>query len=118
MRLLAIAAVAVMIASPATSQNRIVAMTNGSGVIATGGSSQQVFGQNDGRNYLFCQNPLDATEALYLNFGASATIGGSSIELAPGGSISFLAAATPIMTVNVTAVTTGHRFICKQGGNN
>lgn len=118
MRLFAFLAVAALAAAPAVAQNRIVVVTNGSGTVQTANQSQQVFARNDGRNYLFCQNPINATGTLYIDYDRPAVVNGGAIELAPGGSVSFLAAATPIATVNVTSATAGHRFICKQGGNN
>lgn len=102
----------------ATAQTRIPVISDGSGTVTTGGTSRQVFAANDGRNYLFCQNPIDATEKLTIDFGRAASLTTGAIELAPGGSINFLGAAVPIASVNVNAATSGHRYVCKQGGNN
>lgn len=91
------------------------AVTDGSGTVTTGGTSQQVFAANTTRSYLMCQNPISATEALFVNIGAAASTTAGSIELAPGASISFQQQFIPTGTVNVTAVTTAHRYVCKQG---
>lgn len=91
------------------------ALTDGSGVIATGGTTQQVFADSGARSYLMCQNPISATEPLFVNIGAAASTAGGSIELAPGASVSYAENFIPTGAVNVTAATTAHRFVCKAG---
>lgn len=87
-----------------------------SGTVAAGGTSQQVLGVNEARKYLLIQNPGNATEALYVNFDtAASTTAKNSIELSAGGSISFSENFVPINAVNVTAATSAHAFICKEG---
>lgn len=104
-------------ATPALAQT----VTDGSGTITTGGSSQQVFPVAIPRQYLFCQNPITATETLFVNVGAPASVTSGSYELAAGGSLTFSGGPTnsqpfvPVGVVTVAAATAGHRFICKQG---
>lgn len=88
---------------------------DGSGTLTTGGASQQALPANPGRYYLMCQNPVTASEPLFVSFGSAASASGGSYELAAGGSITFDGNFIPAGTVNVNAATTGHRFICKQG---
>lgn len=90
-------------------------LTDKSGAVATGGTSQVVYAGGVAALYVMCQNPVDATETLYVNFGAVAsTTAKNSYELSPGGKVEFSGAGfVPTNSVNVTAVTTGHKFICK-----
>jgi len=107
---LALAALALLAAPVA------VAQLDGSGTITTGGTSQQVFDVRPGRAYLFCQNPIAATETLFVNAPTVAGTTNGSYELAPGGAITFAGGGfVPTGQVFVTAATTGHRFVCKQG---
>lgn len=87
---------------------------DGSGTVTAGGTSQQVFAINTNRSYLMCQNPTTATETLFFNLSAAASTTAGSLELAPGGSVTFGPGVAPNAAVFVTAVTTGHRFVCKQ----
>jgi hypothetical protein len=91
------------------------ALTDGSGTVTTGGTSQQVFASLTTRSYLMCQNPTSATETLFVNIGVAASTAGGSIELAPGSSITFSNNFIPTGTVNLTAATAAHRYLCKQG---
>lgn len=105
-------------ASVATGQQtRVVNICDCSGAVTAGGTSQVATPLNTQRDYLFVENPITATEALYVNYGVSAsTTAKNSIELAPGGSINALGIGVPIQSVNVTAVTSAHAYICKIGG--
>lgn len=92
------------------------ALTDGSGTVTTGGTSQQVFAANTARLFLSCQNPVTATETLFVNIGAAASTTGGSFEIAPGAYREFTGAGLiPSGTINITAATSGHRFVCKQG---
>lgn len=94
------------------------AVTDRSGVVATGGTSQTLAPANANRKYIFVQNPHDATESLYINFGAvaNATHG---VELIPGCHFvmpngGFVGGFVTNTSVTVTANTTSHRFIAKE----
>lgn len=117
MILRALALVALLAAAPAVAQQATTgvrgSVIDGSGTLTTGGTSQQVFPANAGRYYVMCQNPITATETLFVNFGSAASTSGGSYELAAGGSITFDSNFIPAGTVNVNAATTGHRFVCK-----
>jgi hypothetical protein len=89
-------------------------IVDGSGTVTTGGTSQLVFAQNTNRSYLMCQNPTSATETLFVNLNSAASTTAGSIELAAGGSATWGPGIAPNFPVFVTAVTTGHRFVCKQ----
>ena len=120
MRLLSIlAACATLLCgvSPALAQvSRVTVNAEGSGTVTTAGVSQTVFSRNDARAFLMCQNPLNATEPLFVTYDdTNASTTGGSTELAPGGTIFFAALAVPIASVRVTAATAGHRFVCKAG---
>lgn len=92
-----------------------LAQTDGSGTLATAGTSQVVFIANVNRTYLECQNPIAATEALVVNVPGTASTAGGSYELAPGGAIRFTTPGfVPNGPVSVSAATAGHRFVCKQ----
>lgn len=85
--------------------------------ITTGGTSQQVFGANSSRRVLLIENPTTATESLFCNFGAAASVTlGNSISLAAGQSFyqsqpNFVTKST----VNCNATTTTHSFTAKEG---
>lgn len=102
-----------VVASPALAQY-YPPMVDGSGTITTGGTSQTAFSINQNRSYLMCQNPVAATETLFVNIDATASTAGGSYELAAGGSVTFTPGMVPRGSVSLTAATTGHRFICKQ----
>lgn len=87
-----------------------------SGTVTTANTSQVAIPQNDRRVFFSCQNPIAATETLFVNVDFQASTTGGSYEVAPGGSISFPNNYIPIGPVSVTAATAGHRFICKSGG--
>lgn len=91
-------------------------VVDASGTVTTGGTSQQVMPAKTSRTYLMCQNPITATETLFVNLDGAASTTAGSIELAAGGTMSFHGSSfIPTGPVTVTAATTGHRFVCKQG---
>lgn len=99
---------------PALAQQTVF---DGSGAIATGGTSQQVLPYNPNRKYLLIENPVSATETLYCNFtNAAATSGSASISINAGGSYE---RSTPNFVpkdaINCTAATAGHTFTVKEG---
>lgn len=82
--------------------------------ITAGGTSQTVFAANPNRRWLLIQNQSD--EAMYLNFGAAAAAGTTSIKLDAGGAYECPANYCPTTTVTIVSATTGKAFFAKQGG--
>lgn len=92
-------------------------LTDGSGAIAAGGTSEEVFAENVSRQYLFLQN-LHATEALWVNFGTAAVADQPSIRVDAGATLLFSGAVSgvvPTATVNVLGPTTGNKYVAKEG---
>lgn len=90
-------------------------LIDGSGSIATGGTAQQVFTQNTGRQYFILQNISSGD--LWVNFGTTAVQDQPSIKLVAGASLEFSAAGTgvvPTALVSVIGATTGQKFVAKQ----
>jgi len=85
--------------------------------ITTGGTSQQVFAYNQSRRFLLIENPVAATETLFCNFGATASLTlGTSISLVAGGSYYAVQPNfVPKDAINCNATTTGHAFTAKEG---
>jgi hypothetical protein len=87
---------------------------NGSTTIATGGAFQSALASNAARKGCLIQNPLSATETLFVFFGAngSATTA-KSISLGPGAAVSCSIGGLVVATDNVSveAATTGHAFV-------
>lgn len=85
--------------------------------ITNGGQSQQVFPYNSSRRMILIENPTTATEALFCNFGAAASLTlGTSFSLAAGGS--FYQASPSFVAkdaLNCNATTTSHAFVAKEG---
>lgn len=91
-------------------------LTDRSGTVTTGGTSQVLAPANPGRRYLTIENPTTASEALYVNFtSAASTSVAGSISLAPGGSLT-MSAATYVSqeVITVTAATATHAFTAKE----
>lgn len=88
-------------------------LLDGSGSLT--GSSQQVFAAKPERLYLLIQN-IDATNALWVNFGVAAVADQPSIKLAAGASLQFGGsdgAIVPTASVNVIG-TAASKFVAKQ----
>lgn len=90
------------------------AVTDGSGTITTGNTSQQVFSANSTRRYLFIQNTSAGN--LWINFGTSATegSGAGSIIIFPNSSFVMEQNAVTNQTVNINGQTAGQSFVAKQ----
>lgn len=101
-------------AAPALAQQTVY---DYGGAISVGGASQQVLPYNTNRKYLLIENPVNATEALYCNFGAAAsTTGSTSFSLNAGGSYErSIPAFVPRDAINCTATTAGHAYVLKEG---
>jgi len=99
---------------PVTSNTPRGTYTDRSGTVTTGGSSQQIMAVNANRKSIIIENPIAATETLFFNFTSAASTTSASIGLAPGGIYSptnFISTEA----INVTATTTGHAFVAKEG---
>lgn len=89
--------------------------TDASGTVATGGAFQSIIAANSSRQGCLVQNPVSATEPLYVFFGATANATTSnSFSLNPGQSISCNVGGL-VLTDNiaVTGATTSHAFTAK-----
>ena len=90
-------------------------LVDGSGSIATGGTAQQVFAGNTGRQYLLIQNVSSGD--LWVNFGTAAVASQPSIKIVANGSVEFSAGGTgvvPTGTVSIIGATLGQAFTAKQ----
>lgn len=88
--------------------------TNASSTITTGGTFQSILASNASRKGCFIQNPITATETLFVFFGAngSATTA-KSVNLSPGAAVTCAIGGSGVLTDNVsaTATTTAHAFV-------
>ena len=89
------------------------ALTNRSGSITTGGTSQQLAAANAVRNYLFIEN-VSAND-IWFNFGTAAVVDQPSIRLLPGQSFSMEGSFVSTEVVNIISATTGDKFVAKEG---
>lgn len=94
--------------------HRINTVQTAAGTIAATGVSQTVLPIDADRAYLMCQNPSTASASILIDFGRPAGVG--SIELTPGGTVTFMARAVPTTTVTVSGPA-GAAYLCKSGGN-
>jgi hypothetical protein len=101
--------------TPASSAPIVTNPVDGSGTVAVGSASQQVFAANPSRVLLSCQNPISSTETLFISVGSPASVAGGSWELGPGQLFTNPSGVSLTGAVFVTSATAGHRFICKQG---
>lgn len=86
-------------------------VTDASGTIAVGGTSQNIVAAEPAGHIVEIQNPFNALESLFVNnAGAAETVPTVSIELIPGGSWK-----SDLITnaVSVNAVTGAHVFVAK-----
>jgi hypothetical protein len=91
-------------------------LTDRSGTVATGGTSQALAASNASRKYLFIENPPSATENLFINFTSNAsTSAAGSLSLTPGGVFIMESEFVSTEAVTVTAATTSHAYIAKEG---
>ena len=89
------------------------ALTNRSGSITTGGTSQQLAPANANRNYLFIQNV--SSSDLWFNFGTAAVTDQPSIRLLPAQSFTMEGSFVSTDAVNIISATTGDKFVAKEG---
>jgi hypothetical protein len=84
--------------------------TTHAGVIAEGGTSQEVAPRNPRRDLLVIKNPSSTDEPLFYAFGAPADVDDSCPSLEPGESL-VLEVAVPSESIHLTAETEGHRYV-------
>jgi hypothetical protein len=90
-------------------------LVDGSGTLAAGSTSQEVFGQNTGRQYLFIQNISAGT--LWFDFDIDAVENQPSIRLLTNEAFEFAAGSTgavPTASVNIIGATLGQAFVAKE----
>lgn len=95
-----------------TAQN---ALTDRSGTIITGGTSQQLAPAETYRQYLLVQNPSTASGSLWINFGVAAVQSQPSIEIPMGCCVTMENGFVSIEQVNIIGATTGMAFTAKEG---
>lgn len=91
------------------------ALIDGSGTITAGGTAQDVFDENKGRQYLLIQNVSD--EDLWINFGIDAVASQPSIKIVANGSAEWSEAGTgvvPTALMSIIGATTGKAFTAKE----
>ena len=84
-------------------------ITNSSGTITTGGTSQQAVAANASRRYFAFQNTSDT--AMYLGIGYTPTTSNGLLMSASGGGIVFESNFIPTQAINVLCATTGKTFV-------
>lgn len=86
-----------------------------SGTITTGATSQQAAPDRRGRKFLYIGNPASETEDLYVCFSKDATADSPSITLVAGEPGIAWNGDAPENSVHVYAATTGHKFTMWEG---
>ena len=86
-------------------------LTNRSGTITSGGTSQELAAANTSRKYLFVQNV--STGDLWVNFGTAAVTTQPSIKLMPDASLT-MTGFVSTQAVNIIGATTGQAFTAKE----
>jgi hypothetical protein len=99
--------------SVALSVPRSGALTDRSGTITTGGTSQQVMAANTNRKYLLIQN--ESTGDLWINFGVAAVATQPSIRLGQWDAFVMEEGFISTQTLNVIGATTAQAFTAKEG---
>lgn len=87
-------------------------LTDGSGTIASGGASQQIFAANSSRKYFFFENVSSGD--LWINFTTAAAVTQPSIKVKADGSFVMEASFVSTEAINVIGATTGQAFVAKQ----
>lgn len=95
-----------------------ITFTNaGTLAISAGGTAQQLLPANPGRRALFVENPCSASEDLFIEFGApiSTTLTSGMIDIPACGNLTMGIGIVSQQQVEISATTTGHAFIAKEG---
>lgn len=92
-------------------------ITNRSGTVTAGNTSQQLMAANTSRRYLFVYNPRSTAggNSLWIDFGTAAVKDQPSIEIEPGASFVQEDMFVSDQAVNIIGATTGHKFVAKEG---
>lgn len=93
-----------------------VTSTNLSGTVTTGGTFQVLSAASTTRAGCFIQNPITATETLFVFFGANGSaLTTKAVNLAPGSAVGCATQGGGILgdNISVTAATTGHAFVAQ-----
>lgn len=88
-------------------------LTDRSGTITLGGTSQTLMAANASRKYLLVQNV--STGDLWFNFGVAAVINQPSIRLSTGDSFVMESNFISTQAINIIGATTGQAFSSKEG---
>ncbi len=87
------------------------ASTDASGTVTTGGTFQTVFASSGSRKGCTIQNPITATETLFVHANPASATTANSFGLAPGATFSCQVGHIVITdAISVTATTTAHAF--------
>lgn len=99
-------------------------VTERSGSVTLGGTSQQMMAANTSRKYLLIQNPsttagqnIATAETLFVRFGSTAaTVNtGTSFEIVSGASLVMEGSFVSTQAVQVIAATTAHKWLAVEG---
>lgn len=88
-------------------------LTDRSGTITSGGTSQQVAAANSSRKYFMLQNISD--ETMWIDFGVSAVQDTPSIKITTGGAFFAEGSFVSDQVINIISATTGKKFVSKEG---
>lgn len=88
-------------------------LTDRSGTIAAGGTSQQLAAANTSRKYIFIQNT--STGNLYVNFGSAASVTVGSILIPANSSFVMEQGYISTQVINIIGATTSQTYIAKEG---
>jgi hypothetical protein len=109
---------ALLLVSCLSASAAAVTATDRGGSMTTGGTAQNAMSSNASRAGCWVQNPVNATEDLYVSSTTSATTtagAGDDADLAPGGSWSCVQGSNVIQSaISVNAATSGHAYIAKE----
>lgn len=89
-------------------------LTDKSGALAAGATSEVLAAPNASRKYLFVQN-VHASEDMWINFGVAAVLDKPSIKIVAGGGFVMEGSYVSTQSVNVIATTVGHKWTAKEG---
>lgn len=112
----------VVVSGTVTADQPKANMTERSGTITVGGTSQVLAAVNAARRNLIIQNPatiagqnIAALESIFIRFANAAGVyDGTSLEILPGGYFDFASRPVDTRACNINAATTGHRFIAME----